>query len=287
MTAAELPNAIESASRPEHMDRLKLPTVTLCAASSVNIAATVMALRACLRQIDFAECLLFTDAAAVVADEGIRVIPVRRIESAGDYSDFILAELVDHIRTDHCLIVQWDGFVCDAQHWSPRFLSYDYVGASWPQFDDGHDVGNGGFSLRSRKLLEAVRDPEFKLGHPEDVAICRTNRSLLESKHRIRFADRSTAARFAFERATPDGPTFGFHGIFNMSEALGKDRFWEIYSTLDDRRTAFADYWLLMRQMGQGRNSAMRRARLTWDRTTAFLRRVGQARLFQSTPSSC
>ena len=252
------------------MDRLELPSVTLCAASSVNLAATIAALRSCLDQADFAECLLFTDAADLAADPAIRIVPTPRLNSSQDYSRFILRELADHIRTEHVLIVQWDGFIVDAGQWTADFLEFDYIGAPWPQFGDGHDVGNGGFSLRSRKLLDACRDPSFHDEHPEDIAICRSNRDLLESKHGICFADRSTAARFAFERTPQIGATFGFHGIFNLSRVLGPDRFWQIYSTLDDRRTAFTDYGLLMRQLGRGRDPTARRARLTWDRVANF-----------------
>jgi len=259
------------------MNKLKLPTVTLCAVSSVNVSATLAALRACLHQADFAECLFFTDGAETAADSAIRTISIPRLNSSQDYSQFILRELVGHIRSDHCLIVQWDGFILDGRRWTKDFLEFDYIGAPWPQFSDGHDVGNGGFSLRSRKLLQACRDADFRAAHPEDVAICRLNRDLLESKHDIRFADRTTAERFAFERTAPAGPTLGFHGVFNLIESLGSDRFWEIYSTLDDRRSAFIDYWLLMRQLGRGRDSLVRRARLTWDRAIAFLNRGGGA----------
>ena len=249
---------------------LNLPTVTLCAVSSVNLVATFGALRACLGQVEFAECLLFTDAVGLAPEPEIRTVPIARLNSSRDYSRFIQRELGDHIRTEHCLIVQWDGFILDAQQWTPDFLEYDYIGAPWPQFSDGHDVGNGGFSLRSRKLLEACRDPSFLEGHPEDIAICRTNRALLQSEHGIRFADRSIAGHFAVERTAPTGPTFGFHGIFNMIDALGPDRFWQIYSTLDDRRTAFTDYGLLMRQLGRGRYPMGRRVRLSWDRVANF-----------------
>ena len=252
------------------MNRLKLPTVTLCAASSVNVVATLTALRACLDQGTFAQCLLFTD--AEIAEPGIEKVPIARLNSSQDYSRFIVQELADHIQTEHCLIVQWDGFILNAGQWTADFLEYDYIGAPWPQFSDGHDVGNGGFSLRSRRLLEACRDPAFRDCHPEDVAVCRQNRALLESKHGIRFADRSMAARFAFERTAPPGPTFGFHGIFNMSDALGRDRFWEIYSTLDDRHTALVDYRLLMGQLGGHKTAWKRRGRLTLDAISSLRR---------------
>jgi hypothetical protein len=253
------------------MARLRLPTVTLCAAASVNVAATLAALRACLEQIEFAECLFFTDAEPADVPAEVRLVRIPPIRSALGYSQFLLGDFEGHVRSDHCLIVQWDGFVLDARRWDPGFLAYDYIGAPWPQFGDGRDVGNGGFSLRTKRLLIACRDPRFRFTHPEDVAICRLNRALLEGEHGIRFAERPVAERFAFERDKPPAATLGFHGIFNMIPSLGIDRFWEIYRSLDDRSSAYADYALLMRQLG--RRSSGRRARLTSDRLKAALRR--------------
>lgn len=239
--------------------------MTLCAAASVNVASTITALRICLDQAEFAECVFFTDAAVGDLGPPIRIAPIKRLRSASAYSKFMLEELLDHVRTEHCLIVQWDGFVLEKGAWQAEFLSYDYIGAPWPQFPGGLDVGNGGFSLRSRKLLQACRDSRFKGDHPEDLAICRTNRALLEGEHGIRFADRAVAERFAFERTERPGLTFGFHGIFNMIPVLGADRFWELYKSLDDRKTALVDYRLLMKQLGSGRNVLRRRTRLTRD----------------------
>ena len=252
------------------MSRLVLSEVTLCAATSVNLSATILALQECLRQIDFAQSLLFTDGVGANDDPRIRTIAIPSLTSGRAYSDFILRDLVDFITTPHCLIVQWDGFVTNADQWDRAFLDYDYVGAPWPQFDDGFQVGNGGFSLRSRKLLEACRDPRFELAHPEDVAICRLNRDLLEREHGLRFADRATAERFSFERSTPPGPTFGFHGVFNMIPILGADRFWQLYRALDDRSTAAVDYRLLMAQLGAGTDATRRRLQLTRDRVGAL-----------------
>ena len=255
------------------MPRLRLPTVTLCAATSVNLPATIAALRHCIDQIEFADCLLFTDAEVPTGHPGLRLVPIARMQSSRSYSEFILSSLADHIATPHCLIVQWDGFVLDAGRWESAFLDVDYVGAPWPQFGDTHDVGNGGFSLRSRALLLACRDPEFRGAHPEDLAIGRVNRRMLETRHGIRFADRAMAARFAYERGERNGPTFGFHGIFNMVETLGVERFWQLYRSLDDPSTAYADYRLLMRQIGAGPGALRRRARLTLDRLSGLFRR--------------
>ena len=247
--------------------------MTLCAATSVNVPATVRALQQSMQQIGFGRCLLLTDAAAPTDDPRIEIVPIPRIASGRAYSDFLLTQLGDFVETSHCLVVQWDGFVIDGRCWDPAFLDCDYIGAPWPQFGDGHEVGNGGFSLRSRKLLEACRDPAFRIVHPEDVAICRVNRDMLEQEHGIRFADRRTAERFAFERGAVAGPTLGFHGVFNMIPLLGAERFWNLYRGLDERSTAFVDYRLLMRQLGVrggGGASWLRRLRFTTDRIAAL-----------------
>jgi hypothetical protein len=42
--------------------------------------------------------------------------------------------------------------------WDPEFLDWDYIGAKWFWAEAGKRVGNGGFSLRSYKLLEQPMD---------------------------------------------------------------------------------------------------------------------------------
>jgi hypothetical protein len=244
---------------------LSLPKVTLCAATSVNFEATVAALCASMAQVSFGDVILFTDAAPASVPAGIRIVAISNLSSVRAYSNFILRELAPHIRTDHCLIVQWDGFVLDSKQWDPEFLDFDYIGAPWPQFGDSHNVGNGGFSLRSTRLLNLCRAADFAVSHPEDIAIGRANRARLERDHGIRFADRAIAERFAFERTAPAGPTFGFHGVFNLIPVLGEERFWNLYRTLDERSAVGSDYRLLMRQVAAGSRSLRRRVRLLSD----------------------
>ena len=245
--------------------RLSLPQVTLCAASSVNVAATLRALEACLEQVDFADCLLLTDRPVISSNSEIRIVPIAPLKSSAAYSDFLLSKLMDHIATSHCLVAQWDGHVVDAQRWQPEFLEYDYIGASWPQFDDGHDVGNGGFSLRSRRLMELCRDAAFVPFHPEDVAIGRTNRSWLEEQG-LRFAPRELADLFAAERAGDLRTTFGYHGVWNMPLAIGTEAFWKVYCELDDRSTFRRDFFRLLNEMRAGRRAMRRMVRMTLDR---------------------
>lgn len=138
------------------------------------------------------------------------------IKSKEDYSNFIMKKLFEYIKTDFVLIVQHDGYVLNYQAWDPDFLKYDYIGASW-WYKDNMNVGNGGFSLRSKKLMEILAtDPHIKELHPEDHHICRTYRKYLEEKYNIKFAPEELANKFSIESAnSPDKKykgQFGFHG---------------------------------------------------------------------------
>lgn len=245
--------------------RLHLPQLTLCAVTSVNVAATVRALEASLRQVRFGACKLLTEAPVSPAHPELEVVPIARLRSSAAYSDFLLTGLADHVETTHCLVAQWDGHLLDAGRWQDAFLDYDYIGASWPQFDDGHDVGNGGFSLRTRRLMDLCRDPAFVPVHPEDLAIGRTNREWLEGQG-MRFAPRDLAEAFAAERSGDPHAAFGYHGVWNMPRAIGVDAFWQIYCQLDERGTLKRDFAGLLRDVARGPQGLRRAARMTADR---------------------
>lgn len=207
--------------------------VTLCAVSSVGLTATLAAMRHSLEQVGFERALLLSHAQPEeLADPRIEWRQIDRIASRADYSRFILHELADHIATPHVLVIQWDGFIRAGGQWRDQFLDSDYIGAVWPQFSDGMIVGNGGFSLRSRKLLEATRHlpagPE-----PEDVLICRTHRHVLEREYDIRFADAETARLFSYERERSTGGEFGFHGAYNLFAELPRDMMRHLIGSLE------------------------------------------------------
>lgn len=255
------------------INQLVLPQVTLCAATSVNIKATLRALEVSLAQIDFAACKLFTDVPVKPDHPGISVVPIRRLDSSAAYSDFLLAHMVDHVDTSHCLVAQWDGHVLDARRWRPEFLDYDYIGASWPQFSDGHDVGNGGFSLRTRRLMEACKNLEFRASHPEDLAIGRANRDWLEARG-MHFAPRALADLFATERAGDLETSFGYHGVFNMPRAIGSEAFWRIYLELDDRSSFQPDFMEMLKSLREGRHRCVRLMRMMADRARDMMRNL-------------
>ncbi|MFN5086312.1 MAG: DUF5672 family protein [Novosphingobium sp.] len=253
------------------MARLALPQVTLCAATSVNVAATIAAMQRSMALCDFGAAVLLTDQVPDPAPDGIEVQPIDRLASAEAYSRFMLGrELVQHVATSHVLVVQWDGFVVRPEAWDPCFLDFDYIGAIWPQFEDGGVVGNGGFSLRSKRLLEACQGLGLS-GHPEDVTICRTHRVRLEQECGIRFADPATAARFAYERSNRTGEEFGFHGVFNLPSHLPADEWWSIYLALDDADSVYHDLAVLAAAAWRSPHRVQRSARLILDALGARL----------------
>jgi len=197
---------------------LELPGVTLVCIDTANHALALRALARSGERVRFARSLFLTDAVppGVEVPAGIEVVPIAPIASRDAYSWFVLKELVRHVATAHALLVQWDGYVVNADAWDPAFLDCDYIGAKWFWYDDESRVGNGGFSLRSRRLLQALADPRIALVEAEDVTIGRAFRGLLEREHGIGFADEALADRFAFEADYPVGAPFGFHGLFNF-----------------------------------------------------------------------
>jgi hypothetical protein len=215
---------------------MTLPTalgVTLCAASSVGLEATLWAMRRSMERVRFETAVLLSDVRPEgLEGTGIEWRRIDRLSSRTDYSRFMLHKLADHIETSHVLVVQWDGFVRDGSRWNGDFLRYDYIGAVWPQFKDDWKVGNGGFSLRSKKLLEATRRIPIEL-EAEDLSICRTHRHMLEREHGIRFADVETARSFSYERERSKGDEFGFHGAYNLSAELPSDRNKQLVTSLE------------------------------------------------------
>lgn len=244
--------------------RLDLPEVTLIAASSINVEATLQAIEACHAKVRFAASKLLTHRQPARIVPGVEVIITPPIASSYEYSKIMLSGVAEHFATSHCLVVQWDGHVLNPARWNPRFLDHDYIGATWPQFTDGHDVGNGGFSLRSRRLLHACQSPQFAPGHPEDVAIGRDNRAWLEAQG-LRFAPRELADTFSAERLGSLETAFGFHGVWQMPQVIGTDRFWKMYCGLEDRSTVYHDQIAIMSQLISKPKGLRRCLKMGWD----------------------
>ena len=201
--------------------RPELNNVTLCVVDCKLPDLAARALRRSMAQCRFAEVKLFTSRAARY--DGIETVTIDDISSIEDYSYFVMKSLGKHIDTQFALVTQWDGYVTRAAAWSDDFLEFDYIGArlrdelvNTTGAPASHNIGNGGFSLRSDMFLGAGSDPRIVKTHPEDMHMCGTYRGLLEEAYGMRFADVATADRFSFEIFLPETDPFGFHGFFNL-----------------------------------------------------------------------
>lgn len=193
---------------------LHLPDVTLFGIDSHNVAGIQRAAQISQQNIQFAECNIITnDLFTKGGDNETR----RR-----DYSKFMIKDLATQFSTSHVLTIHADGYVLDWSKWDNSWLEWDYIGASW-LYKDGMNVGNGGFSLRSKKLCDILAKNEIAehLMHPEDHCICRTYRRSLEENFGIKFAPEDVANRFSIEAygsaaiqgANKYSGQFGFHGV--------------------------------------------------------------------------
>lgn len=159
-------------------------------------------------------------------------------ENRQGFNESFIQQTNKFILDDFCLNVQHDSTIIDIDRWDKDFLNYDYIGAPWPmhiiQSSDmvagridkiPNIVGNGGFSLRSRKFVEE----SAKLGWAhknEDLNTCIFNyQKMIDSG--IKFAPPELAARFSVEHPTKYNTfwrdllfsygSFGFHGEFNIA----------------------------------------------------------------------
>lgn len=212
--------------------KLDLTDVTLCAVDTINPRLAARALDISQSQCHFGDAILMSHQ---VVPTQTRIVQIGQLRSLGEYSAFVIKELPGYISTPWVLVVQWDGYVVDSSRWSDDFFQYDYIGSRWLGSSDGRDVGNGGFSLRSARLLNALSDKRFSVPEnaAEDALICTMWRTTLESDYGIRFAPASVADRFSYEYATPERPSFGFHGPFNMWRHTDDDSMIEIIRSVD------------------------------------------------------
>ena len=173
------------------------------------------------------------------------------------YSIFVLYKLHNFINTEYALIIQDDGWVVNEKAWSMDYFAYDFLGApthlarknlgsGYAYYKNYQWVGdylispenfdvvlNGGFSLRSKKLLELPEakslkfiidppDPKTKTSLSwqqdsllEDVQICLYLRAQLEANG-IRFPEIEVAKKFSIEHID-----LTFHSKLDLMSVFG------------------------------------------------------------------
>ncbi len=152
-------------------------------------------------------------------------IPLRENFTVDDYNYFMIKNLWAHVKTEFALVIQYDGMAANKAQWTDDYFNYDYIGAPWPDrftwIGADEKVGNGGFSLRSMKLIESLRDSFIKFENSprfknEDAVISQGHSAFLKKKYGIKHAPIDVANKFSHEWCNPTGETFGFHGAWNF-----------------------------------------------------------------------
>lgn len=144
----------------------------------------------------------------------------------------LVQNLHNRFDTDYVLTIQDDGF--PLRPGVEKFVGrYDYIGAPWMRHVMWYDwyptpycVGNGGFSLRSKKICQTVceyyrkyfsRMPYWWYLLGDDTFCCKTLRFWFPRfRNRFRWATREEAWSFSREHAVdgldPNVLPLGFHG---------------------------------------------------------------------------
>jgi hypothetical protein len=261
------------------MAALTLRDVTLCCVDCTpRLPWALKAMQRCLEGVEFADALLCTDHESLggrALPQGVRWVETEPLRSIEAYSTYMLKSLAPLIRTSHVLIVQWDGFVLNPAAWSDEFLHQDYIGAPWNHIPEPCSVGNGGFSLRSLRLLRALQDPTIVPSHPEDICICVTHRKVLEAQG-LRFAPTAMARRFAVEDNPLTPEVFGFHGPYHLPAVLEPSQTLAFVESLPPAAVGAHYFGSLLRELVQGAKArpALRPARMALRRF--ILQAVGQ-----------
>jgi len=151
---------------------------------------------------------------------GERYYPINRFRSSKEYARFLLKNLWPFITTTHIITIHWDGFPTNEVRWRSEFLDYDYIGAPWIWSFEGFNIGNGGFSIRSKKLLDLCASDIVDLdweyfGGGEDVMIGIKHRKFLENNN-CKFPSPLLAAQFSYEAGPLNENAFGFHSPVNI-----------------------------------------------------------------------
>lgn len=186
--------------------KLDLTNTTLIAIDSQKISKTLKAIEICCQYVNFYKILFFSDVPNPYQ------VSIPRINSIKDYDSFVVHSLPNYISSDYCLTIHWDGFIVNPSAWNDQFLNYDYIGAPWPWMN--YICGNGGFSLKSKKFLEAQKDiipKNHLIDRQDDVILCVDFRQQFEAIG-CKYAPKTVSQKFSTEYGGYfNYNSFGFH----------------------------------------------------------------------------
>jgi len=207
---------------------LELPNVTLVTLTSTGLYSALKALLYSARGIKFGRVLFISHKKPLFMPESVDFQSTSRIRGLDEYSYRTIFELPKYIDTEFAMLIHADGFIVNPDAWKKEFLDYDYIGAPFalPKDDFSYRdafgkivrVGNGGVSLRSKRLMDLALKLDlpwesFHGSYNEDGFICCKNRHIYEANG-MKFAPIELAKYFSHEKPTPEidgAKPFAFH----------------------------------------------------------------------------
>lgn len=172
--------------------KLNLDQTTLIAVDTLDVERALFGIEQCRRFAEFADVKLLTPL-ETDSPYAIRIGEREIIDAGRSYSEFVYYRLADFVDTDFVLLCQWDGWIVDPTYFHPHFFNFDFVGNLYPWVIQDNPLrlrtgGNGGFSLRSRRLLKWSRENEklLRLFHATHHYSCEDLMFSIVLYHRLR-----------------------------------------------------------------------------------------------------
>lgn len=203
-----------------------LSDITLIAYSSNDVEENIQGLLKCMEYFDFGAVKILSHKQPNCLPEGITYECAKEIKDINDFNEYMFLNFGEHVQTSHCLYVQHHAYIIHPELWDDNWLQYDYIGAGWPTIPNAYltdsgervRVGNGGFSLRSEKLINAPKILKLKLEQRqgffnEDGNLTIYHREKLLD-YGIKYAPLEVACKFSYENTIPENigiKPFGFH----------------------------------------------------------------------------
>jgi len=201
--------------------------VTLIAVDCTErINNTILSLLECSESIQFGAIKLLSNKKPDNLPDKIEFCECENITNINVYNNFMFLSLYKYVDTSHCLTVQDHARILNPKKWDDNWLYFDYIGSPWPVVPNSYmandgtrsRVGNGGFSLRSRKLMELPSRMGYYLKeeqgyYNEDGNICCYWKSEF-LKNGIKYAPLTVAVEFSYETPMAENLNvipFGYH----------------------------------------------------------------------------
>tara|TARA_R110000772_G_scaffold250565_1_gene365229 strand:+ start:518 stop:1294 length:777 start_codon:yes stop_codon:yes gene_type:complete len=202
-------------------------------------------------KLDFGKKIIYTCQEPTIDPGNFEIKMIDEIPYK-EFNRFVSENYSELFNTEYAINFHSDGFIQNQDAWNNDFLKYDYIGApiKLPTINNQYQptVGNGGFSLRSKKICEKIKELKLNNYLPkyldifgdnlisegifgqipaffknEDVYIGLFCKKILD-EHGFKIADFHTASLFATEHFSllnnqysedPEGlnSSFGFHEI--------------------------------------------------------------------------